>query len=96
MDDKYFDLPDESDEPDEPSKYKPKSILTNFSDADLKRHYQKVKGELESGEMQMDTEFWFRGRRWKNRLHTDPVTPADVIKEYRRRKEDKAKGLLEY
>lgn len=93
MDDKYFEISDESDESEEP--YKAKNILTKCSDADLKCHYQRVKRELESGKIQMDTKHWYVGKR-KRPVHEEPITPADIIKEHKRRIEKKSEGLLEF
>ena len=99
MDDKYLDLwkSDESDEPEEPIKYEsPARVFSKFfSDDYLKRQYQIVKRELESGKIQMDTKHWYSGKR-KVPLHEEPITPADIIKEYKRRAEKKSEGLLEY
>jgi len=71
------------------------NILTKFSDADLNRHYKRMKRELESGAIQMDSEFWFRDKK-NLPLHMDPITPAGVIQEYDRRIKDKSKGLMEF
>ena len=62
-------------------------ILTELSDADLKHEYQKVKRELKSGKVQMDSQGWFYDER-NTPMHREPFTPADLIQEYKKRSED--------
>lgn len=101
-DEKYFDISDESDEPEEPEqsrKEKPKDILISLFKDDydgLKRGYKRLQRELASGKYQMDTPLWYRDKKYNRLLHKEPVTPADIIKEYERQTEEKSEGLLEF
>lgn len=64
-------------------------------DDELEREYKKIKRDLESGKLQMNSEFWFHNEKG-GCSHKDPFTPADVLKEHDRRIKDKSKGLMEF